>query len=232
MRPPMSRCPLPRVALLDLDGTLVDTAPDLAFCVDRVMESFQRPPVGVGRVRTWIGNGVEALLERALTDRLEGEADSATLRIACQRFEALYAEHVSVLSRTYPGVTQGLDYLRSNGVALGCVTNKPERHTRSLLARQQLLEVFSVVVGGDSLPQRKPDPLPLQHALAVLDVTPDRAVFIGDSVNDVRAARAAAVTVICVSYGYNHGRGIHEAGPDHIIDSLADLARLFDLDES
>ena len=223
----MNRHPLPRLALLDLDGTLVDTAPDIAYCVDRVVESLGRPAVGLQRVRDWIGNGIEPLLERALTSRCEGRLEAAVLEAACRQFDALYAQHLCVRSRTYPGVMQGLEYLRESGVSLACVTNKPERHARALLAEQKLLDAFSLVLCGDSLPQSKPDPLPLLHALEVLGVEPERAVLIGDSVNDVLAARAAGISVICVSYGYNHGHRIHEAAPDRVIDSLADLPSVF-----
>ena len=227
MRPAAPRLRRPRFVMLDLDGTLVDSAPDLCYCVDRTLEAFGRPPAGEAKVRRWIGDGSEALLRRALGGSGAGGGKGAVLRPALDHFDVLYARHTSVRTRLFPGVRAGLDYLEAKGVILACVTNKAERHTRTLLADLGLRHRFAMVVGGDTCARRKPDPGPLRHALARLGFPAGAALLIGDSENDVRAARAAGVPVVCVSYGYNHGRNIREAGPDALIDSFDRLPALF-----
>ncbi len=218
--------PPPRLVALDLDGTLVDSAPDIAWCIDRTMPRFGIPPRGEALVRRWVGNGVERLVERALTGGTEARAEPALLRAACGAFLDLYARHGRDRSRVYPGVRDGLAALRAHGAALACVTNKPHAPAVGLLAHLALLDAFELVVGGDSLARRKPDPLPLLHACSELRAAVGDTVFVGDSINDVQAARAAGMRVACVSYGYNHGRDVAEAAPDAVIDSLAELAPL------
>ena len=218
--------PPPELVALDLDGTLVDSVPDIAWCIDRTMPRFGTPPRGEALVRTWVGNGVERLVERALTGELHARAEPGLLREACTTFLDLYSAHGRDRSRLYPGVRSGLAALRAHGAVLACITNKPHAPATGLLAHLGLLDAFELVLGGDSLPRRKPDPLPLLHAGSVLDVPVERSVFVGDSVNDVHAARAAGMRVICVSYGYNHGRDISDAGPDAVIDSIDELAAL------
>lgn len=218
--------PPPGLVALDLDGTLVDTVPDIAWCIDRTMPRFGIPPRGEALVRSWVGNGVERLVERALTGELHAPADPDRLREACAAFLDLYSTHGRDRSRRYPGVRSGLAALRAHGAVLACITNKPRAPAVDLLAHLELLDSFELVLGGDSLPRRKPDPLPLLHTCSVFDVPVERSVFAGDSVNDVQAARAAGMRVACVSYGYNHGRDISEAEPDAVIDSLDELAVL------
>ena len=218
--------PPPSFVGLDLDGTLVDSVPDLAWCIDRTMARFGLPPRGEALVGNWVGNGVHRLVERALTGEPDTRADPELLREASAVFLELYSVHGRERSRVYPGVHEGLAGLRAHGAALACITNKPHRSAVALLAHLALLDSFELVLGGDSLPRRKPDPLPLRHACAELGVAAGRSVFIGDSVNDVAAARAAGMRVACVSYGYNHGRPISEAAPDAVVDSLEELTVL------
>ena len=218
--------PPPGLVALDLDGTLVDTAPDIAWCIDRTMPRFGIPPRGEMRVRRWVGNGVERLVERALTGGTEAPAEPALLRDACGVFLELYARHGRDRSRVYPGVREGVAALRAHGATLACITNKPRAPAVDLLAHLDLLDAFELVIGGDSLPRRKPDPLPLLHACSELRVAVGSSVFVGDSINDVQAARGAGMRVACVSYGYNHGRDITEAAPDAVIDSIEELAPL------
>ena len=217
----------PRLVALDLDGTLVDTVPDIAWCIDRTMPRFGVEPRGEALVRRWVGNGVERLVERALTSGTEVPAEPALLREACGVFLDLYARHGRDRSRVYPGVHEGIAALRAHGAVLVCITNKPRVPAVDLLAHLALLDSFELVIGGDSLPRRKPDPLPLLHACSVLGTGVGDSVFVGDSINDVQAARAAGMRVACVSYGYNHGRDIAEAAPDAVIDSLEELAPLY-----
>ena len=218
--------PPPGLVALDLDGTLVDTVPDLAWCIDRTMPRFGVPPRGEVLVRRWVGNGVERLVERALAGGSEVPAEPVRLRDACGVFLDLYARHGRDRSRVYPGVREGVAALRAHGAALACITNKPRAPAVDLLAHLELLDDFGLVIGGDSLARRKPDPLPLLHACSELHVSVGDSVFVGDSINDVQAARAAGMRIACVSYGYNHGRDIADAAPDAVIDSLEELAPL------
>jgi len=217
---------IPRLALVDLDGTLVDTVPDIAYCVDATLERLTLLRQGEERVRAWVGEGVETLLRRALAECLGEEPGDALLAEALAGFSALYDENTSVRSRIYPGVEEGLERLHGLGVRLACVTNKPRRFTDKLLTEVGLRNRFALVVAGDTLPAKKPDPLPLLHAARHFGVPPDEALLVGDSVTDVRAARAAGFAVVCVSYGYNDAAAIDAAAPDAVVDSFRDLARL------
>ncbi len=209
--------------LIDVDGTLVDSVPDLAFCVDEMMRRLGRAPRGESRVRDWVGNGVERLVRRALIGQLDGEPDEAEFQRAYPVFLELYAKNTSKRSLLYPGVPEGLDYLRSAGYALGCVTNKAERFTIPLLRDLGIYDYFSIVICGDTLEHKKPHPAPLLHAAEFFKVEPARSLMVGDSISDVRAARAAGFQIACLPYGYNHGEDIRVAEPDVIIETLAHL---------
>ncbi len=223
----MARLPRPELVLIDVDGTLVDSVPDLAYCVDEMMRRLGLPERGEAAVRQWVGNGVERMVRRALTNRLDGEPDPALFERALPIFLELYAANTSARSRLYPGVREGLDYLkRLPGVRLGSVTNKAARFTLPLLRDLGVLDDFELVVSGDDLPQKKPHPAPLLHAAERLGADPRRSLLIGDSQNDVQAARAAGFAVVCVSYGYNHGEDIRDSHPDAVIDSLAELPQV------
>jgi len=218
----------PRLVLIDLDGTLVDSLPDIAFCVDRMLTELALPTVGAERVGQWIGNGTDILVRRALAGNLHGEVDEERYARALPLFRALYGAHTSERSRVYDGVAAGLDYLHATGAALACVTNKPSAFSHKLLADMELDRHFSLVISGDTLARKKPDPLPLLHAARHFAVPPEQALLIGDSANDVKAARAAGFRIVCVSYGYNHGDDIRASLPDAVIDSLAELPTLFE----
>ncbi|HQU16113.1 MAG: phosphoglycolate phosphatase [Chromatiales bacterium 21-64-14] len=218
----------PRMILIDVDGTLVDSVPDLAWCVDRMMEHLGGAIRGEEAVRQWVGNGVERLVRRALVGTLEGEPDEALFQKAYPVFLNLYAENTSVRSRLYPGVREGLDHLKAAGYRLGCVTNKAAQFTEPLLRDLALRDYFELVISGDTLPKKKPDPEPLLHAARFFGVSPEESWLIGDSVNDVRAARAASFQVVCVPYGYNHGMDIRAAHPDAVVPSLRDLKGLLE----
>ncbi|MDY6942820.1 MAG: phosphoglycolate phosphatase [Pseudomonadota bacterium] len=216
-----------RAVLFDLDGTLVDSAPDLTVAVNAARQSVGMVAVGVEDVRRWLGNGAQRLVHRALTnDAAEMNAPAERFDVAWPVFLETYQRHVCEASSVYPGGREALESLVSRGYRLGCVTNKPERFTRDLLEKLKLDRFFEVTVAGDTLPVKKPDPAPLLHALGRLGAEPVQAMMVGDSVTDVKAARAAGSVVICVSYGYNHGLDIRAAGPDAVIDSLAQLGEL------
>ncbi len=214
----------PKMVLIDVDGTLVDSVPDLAFCVDEMMQQLGRPVYGEGRVRDWVGNGVERLVRRALVGQLDGEPSDQDFARAYPVFLDLYAENTSRRSTLYPGVREGLDYLQQQGYQLGCVTNKAAQFTIPLLKDLGIYDEFGIVVAGDTLPVKKPDPQPLLHAAAHFGIGAADALMLGDSRSDVKAARAAGFQIICMSYGYNHGEDIRNYQPDAVIDSMAELS--------
>ena len=216
----------PRMILIDVDGTLVDSVPDLAYCVDELMRALDRPPHGEARVRNWVGNGVERLVRRALIGQLDGEPPEEDYARAYPVFLELYAENTSKRSRLYPGIREGVDWLQAQGYLLGCVTNKAAQFTIPLLQDLGVLDRFGIVVSGDTLPVKKPDPAPLLHAAKHFGVTAAESLMVGDSVSDVKAARAAGFQIVCMSYGYNHGVDIRTAQPDAVIDSLVELRGL------
>jgi phosphoglycolate phosphatase len=216
----------PKMILIDVDGTLVDSVPDLTFCVDAMMERLGRPPHGEAAVRNWVGNGVERLVCRALIGQLDGEPDEADYARALPIFVELYAQNTSQRSQLYPGVREGIDFLKDAGYPLGCVTNKAAQFTEPLLRDLGIRDAFGLVVSGDTLPAKKPDPMPLLYAASHFGVDPADALMVGDSVSDVKAARAAGFRIICMSYGYNHGRDIREAQPDAVIDTMTELRGL------
>ena len=218
----------PDMILIDVDGTLVDSVPDLAFCVDTMMTALGRPPHGEARVREWVGNGVERLVRRALVGALQGEPDEADFDRAYPLFLDLYAENTSKRSCLYPGVREGMDLLKSAGYQLGCVTNKAAQFTEPLLKDLGIFDDFSIVISGDTLSTKKPDPAPLLHAAEFFGCEPANALMIGDSVSDVAAARAAGFQIVCMTYGYNHGVDIREAAPDAVIDSFVEVKPLLE----
>ncbi|MCO5761242.1 MAG: phosphoglycolate phosphatase [Chromatiaceae bacterium] len=218
----------PHMILIDLDGTLVDSVPDLAYCVDAMMARLGRPPHGEARVRNWVGNGVERLVRRSLIGQLEGEPDEADFQRAYPIFLELYRDNTSKRSQLFPGIRAGLDWLKAAGYPLGCVTNKAAQFTEPLLRDLEVRDYFEIVISGDTLPRSKPDPLPLLHAAAHFGAEPAEALMIGDSISDVKAARAAGFTIFCMSYGYNHGQDIRDYHPDAVLDSLTEVKGLLE----
>lgn len=216
----------PEMVLIDVDGTLVDSVPDLAYCVDEMMKQLGMPVHGEAAVRNWVGNGVERLTRRALIGQLDGEPDEALFEKAYPIFLDLYADNTSKRSVLYPGVKEGLAFIKSAGFKVGCVTNKAAQFTLPLLKDLGIYDEFEIVVCGDTLAKKKPDPMPLLHSAEKLGVAPENATMLGDSISDVKAARAAGFQIICMSYGYNHGVDIRLAEPDAVIDSMAELPGL------
>lgn len=212
--------------VIDLDGTLLHTAPDLAEAGRRMMLELGLPPVPEATVRTYIGNGVSRLIKRILTGSMDGEPDAELFARARPVYEKHYAEVVSLNSRPFPDVVEGLNELKKAGYRLACITNKAEKFTTPLLKDTGLFDYFELILSGDSLPKRKPDPLPLLHACEKFGIVPDRMLLIGDSLNDTQAARAAGCHVFCVPYGYNRGRLVNELDLDAVVDSLHHAAQL------
>ena len=187
--------------LIDLDGTLIDTAPDLAASANKMLQDLGRPIYETEKVASWIGNGVSRLVKRALTGEMRAEPDRELYDRAFSLFLEHYSEELTCRSRLYPGVIEGLNQLQSQEFELACITNKAEVFTVPLLQALDLEKYFKLVLSGDSLPKKKPSPLPLQHACAHFGITPDHGLLVGDSSNDIQAARAAGMPVICVTYG-------------------------------
>lgn len=214
---------LPRLVMFDLDGTLVDSVPDLAAAVDKTLLVLGQPAAGIEQVRDWVGNGARVLVRRALAGSLEhAQVDELHAEQALQLFMQYYAES-HALTQVYPGVRKTLDWLREQQVELAIVTNKPERFVAPLLDEKGLGGYFRWIVGGDTLPQQKPDPAALLHVMQLARVDAAQALFVGDSRNDVRAAKAAGVMCVALSYGYNHGRPIAEENPARVLDNLTGL---------
>ena len=222
----------PEMVLLDLDGTLVDTVPDLAYCLDNMLRDLSLPEAGETKVREWVGNGIEQLVKRGLsnnfvTSDFNKDPEASLFEKALPIFIDFYKENACKHSRLYAGVREGLEYLTSNNFKLGCVTNKLSQFTNTILETMEIQKAFGIVISGDTLAKKKPDPMPLLHAAEYFDISPNKSLMVGDSVNDISAARAAGFQGLCVSYGYNLGQDIRLANPDLVVDSLADLVNIF-----
>ena len=224
---PPSRFPLPiKAVVIDLDGTLLNTAPDLASAAELMMAELGRPCPGLQTIQTYIGNGVSRLVKRVLTGDMAAEPDAALFERALASYHRHYGEHVADQSRPFPGVVEGLKAFRARGLHVACITNKAAQFTHPLLRQTGLIDYFELILCGDTLPRRKPDPLPLLHACEVFKVKPAELLLIGDSFNDTQAARAAGCPVFCVPYGYNRGRSVAELDLDAVVQSLEDADRL------
>ena len=215
-----------KAVVIDLDGTLLDTAPDLAHAAELMMAELGMPQVPLATIKTYIGNGVSRLVKRVLTGSMDAEPDAQLFARAYPIYQKHYGAHVSLHSRPFPGVVEGLQALRAMGVHMACITNKAEAFTLPLLRDTGLLDYFELVLSGDTLPKRKPDPLPLLHACQHFGVEPGELLLIGDSLNDTQAARAAGSPVFCVPYGYNRGRPVAELDLDAVVPSLLEAAKL------
>lgn len=212
---------LPALVMFDLDGTLVDSVPDLALAVDQMLADFGAQAAGEARVRVWVGNGAAVLVQRAL-EYAQLSVDHA-VALAC--FKQHYAVHLNVATQVYPGVVTLLDKLRVLGVRMAVVTNKPEQFTLPLLESMGLAEYFSDVLSGDTLPAKKPDPLPLQYLCEKYALSPAQVLMVGDSVNDVKAALAAGCVAVVVPYGYHQGVNVASMGAHRVVQSLRDLVK-------
>ena len=206
--------------MIDLDGTMLDTVADLATAVNLMLARLARSPLDETLVRNFVGKGIPNLVQRALVGKMEGEVAPELFARALPVYLDCYASVNGKHTLMYPGVQEGLDALKGAGFPLACVTNKSERFTLPLLEQMKLADYFAVVVSGDTLPKKKPDPLPLTHACKELGIAPHEMLMIGDSLNDTIAARAAGCPVFCVPYGYNEGHDVRELDVDAIVETL------------
>lgn len=218
-----------KLIIFDLDGTLVDSAPDLALAVNSMLSACGMPAVSEAAVRQWVGNGALRLIKRALTGCMEGEPDSMLLEQARVDFFAAYAEHVCDRSRLYPGVAQVLPQLHAAGYLLACVTNKPAAFTLPLLQALHLDTTLHPVISGDTLSVRKPDPGPLLAVLQALSVTPAEALMVGDSISDYQAASACGMRVMLVRYGYHQGVDLQSLSVCALLDEFSALPMQLEL---
>ena len=211
--------------LIDLDGTLLDSIPDLAHAANAMRVEMALEPLRQDVIATFVGKGVENLIRRTLAGSLIESDPPAEL---FERAMASFFRHYHVVngerSTLYPDVIEGLKAMRDQGLKMAVVTNKPETFTRPLLQRAGLAGFFDIVVSGDTCATKKPDPEPMLHACALLGVEPDQAVAIGDSINDVQAARSAGMRVLAVPYGYNEGMDVRGLEVDGIVTTLLEAA--------
>ena len=211
-----------QLIIFDLDGTLVDSLPDLTLAVNAAMADYGRPPVPRERVAPWVGRGSRVLLQLALAHHGIDTA-APDFERAFARFMVHYGEHLLGESRLYDGVADALALLSERGLKLAVCTNKPERFVAPLLQALGVGGYFGALLGGDSLPERKPHPLPLLHLARQFGCAVGQCLMVGDSRHDVEAARAAGMAVVGVSYGYGGAVEFAQSPPDRVFDSLADL---------
>jgi phosphoglycolate phosphatase len=216
--------------LFDLDGTLIDSAPDICRVANIALQSVGRAPLPVQIVRGFVGDGLPALIQRALNYRDQRPIDGEALhpeehKSATKVAQKAYFSTPVVDTTVYPGVRETLQQLRQTA-SIALVTNKPIGVTQKLLEHLDLLSLFSVVLGGDSLPQRKPDPSPVKKALTELSIDPQHALFIGDHENDHLAARGAKTSVALVSYGYTSRTALSLLSPNFLLDDIRELLNL------
>jgi len=220
------RLPVPvKAVAFDLDGTLLDTLPDITEAAQRMLADLDRPAQGAHSVRLYIGGGIPRLIKRLLTGEMDGEPPAAELQHALELFERHYRDTLTRLTQPFPGVEEGLRRFAGAGVKLACVTNKGQSFALPLLQATGLREFFDLVVAGDSLPVHKPDPRPLLYCAQQFGTRPGELLMIGDSVNDTLAARAAGCPAFCVAYGYS-ARDVRELDCDAIVQTLVEAVRL------
>lgn len=217
-----------RAVLIDLDGTLVDSLPDIARAVNSMRTELGLPMLATSQIASYVGKGVDVLVHRVLTGTMDAEALPEAFERGRQSFDRHYRRINGNDSRVYPGVRQALECLRGKAIALACVTNKPRSFTLQLLERTNLKAAFGAIVSGDDTEQKKPNGEPMLHACRLLGVAPADATVIGDSENDVLAARAAGCRVIVVETGYNEGKSLADLDADAIVPTLLQAARLIE----
>jgi phosphoglycolate phosphatase len=211
--------------VIDLDGTLLHTAPELAESANRMLRDMGRAPVSQDLLMSYIGNGIHWLVKRALTGDMHAEPDAALFDKALPVFERHYTELLQQ-SKPFPNVVKGLDAMKAAGFRLGCITNKVERYTTPLLKGIGMAHYFEIVVAGDTLPEKKPHPMPLLHSAKFFGVPIEQLLLVGDSLSDAQAARAADCPIFCVPYGYNHGEPVETLNVDAVIPDLTGVLPL------
>lgn len=217
---------LAKAIVFDLDGTLLDTLPDLARAANLMLAELELPQVDAPQVRAYIGDGAVRLVKRVLTGDWEREPEKALFDRALPIFNRHYAKGVALESRPFPGVVEGLEAFRARGFPMGCITNKPEVFTLPLLEQTRLKTYFDIIVSGDVLPKKKPDPMPVTYACGFFGARPEHVVVVGDGGNDCEAARAAGCPALGVSYGYVPSGDVGSIGFDAIVNTFVEALDL------
>ena len=215
-----------QLLIFDFDGTLIDSVPDLADATNAMLTTLGKETYALDAILNWVGNGSRMLVERALVGKievLEGELTKEEADHAEQVFFDAYKNISGSKTVAYPDVDSGLKKLQAAGYILALVTNKPILFVPKILQSFGWQDLFSEVLGGDSLPFKKPDPAPLLHVCKMLNVAPKQAVMIGDSKNDILAGQHANMDTLGLSYGYNYGQDIRELNPTEVFDDFAGL---------
>jgi phosphoglycolate phosphatase len=215
-----------RGVIVDLDGTMVHTAPDFQVAINRMRAELDLAPLSVETVISFVGKGSEHLMRRVLTVDVDADPSDSLYEQALDSYKRHYEAINGLHSSVYDGVSEGLVAMKSQGLRLACVTNKPIAFARVLLNKTGLSSHFEVIYGGDSLSAKKPDPLPMLTVCRDFGLEPAQVVAIGDSSNDAEAARAAGCRSLTVPYGYNHGKPVHSIDTDGIVATLFEAARL------
>lgn len=215
-----------QAVIIDLDGTMLDTAPDFLVALNRMRAEFDLLPLDLATIKLFVGKGSENLIQRVLATDFSAAQVERHFAAALAAYQRHYLAINGDYSNLYPAVLEGLQAMRGQNLRLACVTNKPLAFALPLLAKKGLADYFEVVYGGDSFSRKKPDPIALLQVCADFDLAPARVLAIGDSSNDAQAARAAACPVLLVPYGYNHGEAIQNVETDGIVASLLEAASL------
>ncbi|UCB32528.1 phosphoglycolate phosphatase [Duffyella gerundensis] len=212
-----------RALAFDLDGTLIDSAPGLAAAIDRTLEALSLRPAGVERVSTWIGNGADVMMERALTWSLERAPQPEEQRDARALFDTFYAQTVEAGSTLFPQVVDTLEKLRQHQLPMAIVTNKPTPFVAPLLESLGIADYFDLIIGGDDVVVKKPHPAAIFLVLGKFGLIPGELLFVGDSRNDILAAQGAGCPCVGMTFGYNYGEPIASSNPDLILDNFNEL---------
>jgi phosphoglycolate phosphatase len=216
-------------AIVDLDGTMVDTLGDFNAALSLMLQELALPPIAPEQVSHMVGKGSEHLIRAVLRHVLPDHGERRAVALFDAAFASYQQHYLGVngqFSSVYPGVIEGLEAMRARGWKLACLTNKPTAFAKPLLAAKGLDGFFGHVFGGDAFERKKPDPLPLLRTCAAMGMAPAQTLMVGDSSNDAQAARAAGCPVLLVTYGYNHGEPVRGVDADGFLDSLADLHKL------
>ncbi|QOR60964.1 phosphoglycolate phosphatase [Sulfurovum sp. ST-21] len=219
-----------KAIFFDLDGTLIDSVPDLALAVNEMLTILGKETFSEDTIRYWVGNGAQTLVKRALLGRREVEnerIDETYFKKAHTIFLEAYGKHLCKATRPYPHVVETLEALKSRGYRLTIITNKPEQFVEPILKGLGFDDLFETYLGGDSLPKKKPDPMPLLHMCDLLGLTVESCVMVGDSKNDILAANACGMQSIGVTYGYNYGEEISIYEPDAVVNDFSNISELF-----
>ncbi len=218
-----------KMICFDLDGTLIDSVPDLALAVNEMLADMDRETFSEDTIRFWVGNGAQMLVKRALLGKREADeaVDEALFAKALEIFLSFYEKRLCTATYPYPKVLETLRELKEKGYRLTIVTNKPVEFVGPILQGLEFEDLIKYYLGGNSLERKKPDPLPLQHLCRETGIGIDECVMVGDSKNDIQAANACGMQSIGVTYGYNYGEDISVYGPSVIVDDFSDISDLF-----